>query len=156
MKSMNTINKSNDKIDVPSINSGRLKHLEMIQAIISRMAGNSFLIKGWSLTLLAAILTLALKDRIYSIILIAFIPVCMFWLLDSFFLRQERMYRNLWDVKRKEAQHLETDFSLIGIKASGVATSWFKVIFSETLVLFHGALLFVLILIMALISCSKL
>jgi hypothetical protein len=34
------------------------KHLELIQAVISRMAGNSFLLKGWSVTLAAALLAL--------------------------------------------------------------------------------------------------
>jgi len=30
------------------------KHVEFIQAAIARMAGNSFVIKGWSLTIAAA------------------------------------------------------------------------------------------------------
>ena len=36
----------------------KLKHLEMIQAVITRMAKNSFLLKGWSITLTAAIFAL--------------------------------------------------------------------------------------------------
>ena len=32
----------------------KIAHLEMVQAVITRMAGNSFLIKGWSVTLVAA------------------------------------------------------------------------------------------------------
>ena len=31
-----------------AVNVDRVKHLELIQAIVTRMAGNSFLIKGWT------------------------------------------------------------------------------------------------------------
>ena len=37
----------------------RVAHLQMIQAVITRMAGNSFLIKGWSVMLVAALFALA-------------------------------------------------------------------------------------------------
>jgi len=37
-------------------------HLQMVQAVITRMAGNSFLIKGWSVTLIAALFALAAAD----------------------------------------------------------------------------------------------
>ena len=40
----------------------QLTHLQMIQAVITRMAGNSFLIKGWSVTLVAALFALAAAD----------------------------------------------------------------------------------------------
>ena len=34
----------------------KIKHLEMIQAVIVRMGNNSFLLKGWSVTLISAYL----------------------------------------------------------------------------------------------------
>ena len=40
----------------------KLKHLEMIQGIINRMASNSFALKGWSVTLVAGIFALSSKD----------------------------------------------------------------------------------------------
>ena len=33
----------------------KMKHLEMIQGVISRMANNSFMLKGWAVTLVAGI-----------------------------------------------------------------------------------------------------
>ena len=42
--------------------SNKLKHLEFIQAAINRMAGNLFMLKGWSVTLIAALFALAAKD----------------------------------------------------------------------------------------------
>ena len=37
----------------------KIKHLEIIQGIINRMAGNSFALKGWAVTLIAGIFALA-------------------------------------------------------------------------------------------------
>ena len=38
------------------------KHLELVQGVINRMAGNSFMLKGWAVTLVAGIFALAGKD----------------------------------------------------------------------------------------------
>ncbi len=40
----------------------KLKHLELSQGVINRMAGNSFLLKGWSVTLVSALFALSAKD----------------------------------------------------------------------------------------------
>jgi hypothetical protein len=40
----------------------KLKHLELVQGVINRMAGNSFILKGWSVTLTSALFALAAKD----------------------------------------------------------------------------------------------
>ena len=39
-----------------------IAHLGFIQGIITRMGTNSFLLKGWSVTLVAAMFALAVKD----------------------------------------------------------------------------------------------
>ena len=69
-----------------------LKEIELIQNIISRMASNSFLVKGWAVTLIVATLLLDGKSvRVY----ISFVPLLVFWFLDAYFLWQERLYRKL-------------------------------------------------------------
>lgn len=57
----------------------KLKHLEMIQAVINRMANNSFMLKGWTVTLVAGIFALASKDADKMYFLIAYIPLIIFW-----------------------------------------------------------------------------
>lgn len=74
----------------------KIKHLEMIQAIITRMASNSFALKGWAVTLVAGIFALAGKDVDKMYFLVAYIPIVVFWGLDSFYLLQERLYRALY------------------------------------------------------------
>lgn len=61
------------------------------------MGGNSFLLKGWSVSMVVAIFALAPKDADKRFLLIAYLPILMFWLLDAFFLHQERLFRHLYD-----------------------------------------------------------
>lgn len=88
------------------------KHLEFIQNIISRMAGNLFFLRGWTITLIAALLALFAKGNnsnyiIYFLIVLTFV----FWILDGYFLSQERLYRDLYNHVRKLKEE-EIDFSM--------------------------------------------
>ncbi|MCL2311678.1 MAG: hypothetical protein FWC41_04190 [Firmicutes bacterium] len=74
----------------------KIRHLEMIQGVITRMATNSFMLKGWAVTLVAGIFVLAAKDATLVYFLIAFIPIILFWFLDSYYLQLERKYRILY------------------------------------------------------------
>ena len=74
----------------------KLKHLELTQGIINRMANNSFLLKGWSVVLISALFALSAKDANPVFIYLAYFPCITFWSLDGYFLRQERMYRKLY------------------------------------------------------------
>ena len=60
----------------------------MVQAVITRMAGNSFFIKGWSVTLVAALFALAVANTSPSFVYLAYFPTFMFWALDAYFLRR--------------------------------------------------------------------
>ncbi|NLA26050.1 MAG: hypothetical protein GX878_01495 [Firmicutes bacterium] len=83
----------------------------MIQVIINRMAANSFMLKGWAVTLVAAIFALAGKNADQVYFLAAYIPVVVFWGLDSYYLLQERLYRSLYEKVRK-IEDAEIDFSM--------------------------------------------
>lgn len=88
-----------------------MRHLEMIQGIINRMASNSFSLKGWAVTLVAAIFAISSRDTDKIFFLIVYIPVIVFWGLDSYYLMQERLYRSLYSkvIRIKEE---EIDFSM--------------------------------------------
>lgn len=70
------------------------KEIDLIQACINRMAQNSFIVKGWTITLITVILAL-LPEKIDIRLLCAIVIVATvcFWYLDAFFLRAERLYR---------------------------------------------------------------
>lgn len=79
-----------------------IKHLEMIEGIINRMANNSALLKGWTVTIVAAIFILANKDYKSIFMLGAYVPIVVFWFLDSSYLKQERTFKALYDEVRKK------------------------------------------------------
>src|SRR5438034_7662532 len=85
----------------------KLKHLDMVQGVINRMAVNSFLLKGWCVTLVSALLALSASDSDKRFALLAYYPSLMFWILDGYHLRQERLFRKLYDNVR-----LKTDSSI--------------------------------------------
>lgn len=89
----------------------KIKHLEMIQGIINRMASNSFSLKGWAVTLVAGIFVLAGKETDKLYFLVAYIPVIVFWWLDAYYLLQERLYRALYE-KIRNTDEDDIDFSL--------------------------------------------
>lgn len=81
----------------------KIAHLGFIQGVINRMANNSFLIKGWCVTLVAAVLSLASSESDKNYFFIAFIPIFIFWGMDAYFFYQEHLYRKLYeDVTSKE------------------------------------------------------
>lgn len=127
-------------------NDSKLKHLEFIQEVINRMGSNSFYLKGWSVTLVAAIFVLATKDGNPNLVPVAFLPVVAFWFLDAYFLRQERLFRRLYDVIREQSPN-DICFSMDTSDYEGEehVCSYGSVMFSITLRWFHGALIAVII-----------
>lgn len=89
----------------------KIKHLELVQNIIARMANNSFMLKGWAVTLVAGIFALAGKDADKLYFLVAYVPVVVFWGLDAYYLLQEKLYRSLYD-KVRVTEEDDIDFSL--------------------------------------------
>ena len=73
-----------------------IKHLDYIQAVITRMNANSFQIKGWSVTILAALMAVYASTKNELFILISFIPTAIFWFLDTYYLMQEKKFRGLY------------------------------------------------------------
>lgn len=89
----------------------KIKHLELIQGIIKRMSSNSFMLKGWAVTLVAGIFAISARDADKMYFLVAYIPVIIFWFLDTYYLKQEHLYIRLYnDVRLKKNE--EIDFSL--------------------------------------------
>jgi hypothetical protein len=115
-----------------------LKEVELIEDIIKRMGSNSFLVKGWTITLVVA--SLLLKGPRYQA-WIAFIPLLMFWFLDAYFLWQEKMYRELfaWVVtnRLKTTDHL---FDLNANRFKHVVQSKYRVMLSTTMLWFYGSI----------------
>ncbi len=127
----------------------KIRYLEMIQGVISRMAGNLFLLKGWVVTLVAALLALmASKDSDPRLVFVVLIPILIFWLLDGYFLSQERMYRSLYNEATK-ADPDKINFSMDASRFNSGRNTWFRTLFSKTLIIFYGLLLILFLIIVA-------
>ena len=129
--------------DKENLREYMLKEIDIIQEIIKRMAFNSFMIKGWAITLV--VVALLLKGT-KSQILIAFIPLLLFWFLDAYFLRQERMYRKLYDwVINNRLKTEENLFDMNAYRFEDEVQSRFRIMFSITLGWFYGLIAILLI-----------
>ena len=64
------------------------KEIDLIQSCISRMAQNSFMVKGWVITLVAACCAVSsLNSNEWKILFIfGALAIILFWYLDAFFL----------------------------------------------------------------------
>lgn len=74
-----------------------IAHLPLVQGVVNRMGNNSFLIKGWTVTLVAAIFALAAAESNQRFIFVALFPSLVFWYLDAYYLKQEKLYRELYN-----------------------------------------------------------
>jgi len=75
----------------------KLKHLEFIQNVITRMNTNSFQLKGWSIVIVSALLAIYASTKDNYFFLVAVLPTLIFWFLDAYYLNQERKFRGLYN-----------------------------------------------------------
>ena len=114
-----------------------VKHLEITQAVINHLGRNSFLLKSWSMTILVAAMVLIAKEHLQNqyFVLSLFLPIAGFWILDGYFLWQERLFRQVYEEIRQQS---DTDFKMDLSKHRGKPKcSWISAIFSITLVIFY-------------------
>ena|SRR5256885_2219328 len=115
----------------------KLEHLKMIQAAVGRMAQNSFVLKGWSVTLVTAMVALAVSDKNRAYAALALFPAIVFWGLDAYYLRQERLFRSLHDSVCKSKTDDVSPFSLSTKGSRRHVSSWARTLFAPTIVAPH-------------------
>lgn len=127
----------------------RIKHLELIQAVISRLGNDAFLMKGWAITLAGAFLAFAVNsDNVWLAVASAF-PTMVFWGLDTYFLRAERLFRKLYGRVRERSADIAPFFmSATGptfmnllTKEEKAELSWWKTLQRPSLLWFYLAIL---------------
>lgn len=148
------------------------KHLEFIQSVINRHNSNSFMLKGWTITITAALYALAGLINEPNIVLIALSPIIMFWGLDAFYLSNERCFVDLYNAVAKGSYKLpkkkifkskknddtvefetgsitnfEMNFKKFKIWKNN---NWFQVLWSKTIFWFYFSMIIITVIIMAL------
>lgn len=144
----------------------QVKHLEMIQAVVARLGNNAFFIKGWAITVTGAFVAFAVDRDQWELAAASVVPTLLFWILDTTFLRNERLFRHLFarvatgqetaffmgatskpyiERIKRDAEHANTTEDV---------SSRFKTFWRETLVLFYGAVILIA-LVVAVIICRS-
>ncbi len=72
-------------------------HLQFIQGVITRMNSNSTNMKGWMVAIVSAMLALYANSSNVLYIWIAIFPTLLFWSFDTYYLRLEKQYRELYN-----------------------------------------------------------
>lgn len=130
----------------------KLKHLEFIQNVINRMANTSFLLKGWSVTVVAGLFALGINSQARALLSLTAFMALVFWGLDAYFLRQERLFRALYDDVRVKTE-TSIDFAMDTTAfATHPRNSFSECVWSVTLGWFYGPLVTLAVL-LALTQC---
>ncbi|TPN81729.1 hypothetical protein [Aquimarina algicola] len=127
----------------------KIKHLELIQNIINRMNSNSFIVKGWSITLITTVLALYISSKNTSFIIITTLIFFSFWIMDGFYISRERMFRDLYATVANKKED-EIDFKMQIHQFNTGNRTWISGIFSKTLLPFYCVLLFGIIMFLVL------
>jgi hypothetical protein len=88
------------------MDDAKIAHLTMLQEVIGRMASNSLALKSLAATVSAAIVALAATQSEQggdssTVALVTLLPLAIFWILDAYYLRIEKAYRELFDAVRR-------------------------------------------------------
>jgi hypothetical protein len=115
----------------------KIKHLEFIQSIITRMNTNSFQLKGMSITITAAILALYASSKKPLYFFIAIVPTILFWFLDAYYLQQERKFRGIYsdvaELSNEKHRIAVRDFEMPLQKYTGGKYCYWRVFWSRTI-----------------------
>ena len=93
-----------------NLTDATIAYLQMIQAAIDRMSTSSAIFKGFAASIVAGVSAISFGNVNKWILLLSFIPIGCFLILDIYYLRLERRYRNLYD--RVRTGEKEVDFNL--------------------------------------------
>lgn len=111
------------------------------------------MLKGWAVTLVAGIFALSSKDTSSIYFLVAYVPIIIFWFLDSYYLQIERQYKHLYDLSTDiPAENI--DFKIKRPKPSREReTLYEQCLFSRTEILFYlpTALLITVVVVLAVV-----
>ena len=125
------------------MDENKIKHLEFLQNVIARLNSNSFQIKSWAITIVAALLALYVdSDSNTFYILIAIFPTILFWGSDAYCLRQERRFRCLYndvaEITNIENRLTSIPFDMSIKKYTNGGCRYWCCFFSGTITGFYG------------------
>jgi len=103
-----------------------IRHVDIYQGLIARMAGNSAACKQWAIALVSAVLVLVANDGQTHFAVLAGVPAILFAFLDAYYLALEKQFRNALNTFLNElsAGYLHAD-KLFRVRVDGKLPSTF-------------------------------
>lgn len=117
-------------------------HLDIIQSVVNRLSGHSFSIKAWSVGLVSGIMIFAQAGSNARYAAFALLPCLAFWWLDAYYIRLERLYRQLYEaVLSDDKSHCPSPHSMSVQKYAPLVDSEWRIMVSKSVVPLHLAVL---------------
>lgn len=127
------------------MNEIQFKHLEFIQTNISRMNANSFQIKGWTITIVSALIALYVGNQNALFLYVSLFPILLFWGLDAYFLQQERKFRGLYNDVADLTDNKVKPYDMNLARYNTSKYLFRKVIISTTLIVFYLSIIILIL-----------
>lgn len=112
----------------------RVKHLEMLQKVISRLASQSVAAKNGCATITIAVIGFGITLQKPLVLWLALLPIAIFALLETQYLRLERHFRDEYERVRAESWVKRPDFR---ISREGMTQSYFGAMLSWSIAAFY-------------------
>jgi len=117
-----------------SLSNEKIKHLEMIQNVITKMHNDSNQVKRLTIISVATLLSVFIFTKNNWYVLVAFLPTIVFWFLDTYYLWQQRKFRGVYDDVAGITKNNEIKlFAMRPDLYTGGKYSYFSVFFSVTI-----------------------
>ncbi|MEZ5086411.1 MAG: HIT family protein [Tessaracoccus sp.] len=98
--------------EVPAVSpEDRRKHLDYIQAVVTRQSAASSAAKGWLLPVVTATFGFALTQDSWTLAALGIVSIVLFSYLDANYLRSEKRFRQLYDTVAR-SRRMVPDFTL--------------------------------------------
>lgn len=123
----------------------KMKHLEYLQNVISRMANNSTNAKNYCMTVVAAMIGLSTSVENPRVLIYSIPIVLLFSIIDIQYLVLEKGFREKYDLVRKSEFDAESSFDIsISLSKNKLKTT-LHTYFSWSVFMFYGTIIAVLI-----------
>jgi len=122
------------------------KHLDYVQAVITRMNTNSFQLKNMAIVILTAMFAIFATAPKVLLLFLSVFPLFIFWLLDAYYLQQERKFRAMYnDIAGLTNQYVIKTYDMTLTNYNGNGCSFSESFGSKTIFWFYFPLLLIII-----------
>lgn len=130
----------------PKCGENKRLHIKILEDTINRMSNISFIIKGWTMTFIGILITIASKQNNIILLLISIIFTVILWRLDGFYLKKERFYRKCYEtVIEMDEKDINFKMSPSKKELEGSNSDFRNAMLSQTLIPFYGTILTTLV-----------